>query len=141
VRQRAGKPKGRRAAIRRGWLALALLWMMALVVGNGVPGSSLPDIGFSIPHRDKLQHFIAWMLLSWWWWRAVAPVAPGQRAAVRMPLLFIWLLPATFGVIDEFRQQWVPYRSAELADLAADFLGSATAVAAAWWSTRHRRLD
>jgi len=49
------------------------------------------------------------------------------------------LLSAAYGATDEFHQRFVPGRTADLLDLAADTAGAAAAVAVVWLIARWRR--
>lgn len=48
-------------------------------------------------------------------------------------------LSAAYGATDEFHQRFVPGRTADLLDLAADMAGAAAAVAGVWLIARWRR--
>lgn len=63
-------------------------------------------------------------------WRAVS-ASRGAQAAI---------LSIAYGVTDEIHQMFVPGRSAEVADLAADAAGVVAAAVALWlWSRMNRR--
>jgi hypothetical protein len=92
-----------------GWVALTL----AL--------TSIPDPGFgpSFPGADKIAHFgfygVAGFLFVLW----RREIGMGAAAAVVWAAIFM----AFLGAVDEFHQQWIPGRSMELLDWAADFAG------------------
>jgi VanZ family protein len=53
---------------------------------------------------------------------------------VKLPRAARWaaLLGSLYGLTDEFHQRFVPHRSAELGDWAADTLGAALGALLAW---------
>ncbi len=88
----------------------------------GYRGSSSP---FSIPHRDKVMHALAFGLL-------LVSFHP-PRAAFRPP--GDWLPGAVvtstvFAFLDEAHQAWVPGRTATWEDFLADGVGIAAAAVA-----------
>ncbi len=90
---------------------------------SSIPGQHLPHVRVS----DKLIHAGEFGLLGILMCRALTARLPTWPWA-RIALLSI-LATVFYGATDEFHQLFVPARTAELADLAADSLG---ATLAAW---------
>jgi VanZ family protein len=92
-----------------GWVALTLTL------------TSIPNPGFSpsFPWADKVVHFAFYGVMGFLFvlWRR--ETGKGVAAAVVWATIFAALL----GAVDEFHQQWIPGRSMDLLDWAADFLG------------------
>ena len=109
----------RRAAI----LAAPLAWMALIFALSSVPGRRMP----STHAWDKAAHFCEYAILGWLLYRALreAGLSP-RRAAVAAAIS-----AAAWGVSDEWHQSFVPNRSVEPADVAADALGASAAAAAA----------
>jgi len=87
-----------------------------------MPGQALPSVRVS----DKLIHIGEFGLLGLLMCRALTahlPTWPRSRIA-----LLSFLAALFYGASDELHQLFVPARSAELADLAADSLGVTLAV-------------
>jgi VanZ family protein len=91
-----------------------------------------------IPNFDKLVHFALYAVEAWLIYRSV--LWPGEprfslaRAVVIIGAMAVW------GIADETHQTWIPQRSMEGSDVAADVAGAATgAVAASWLSRREAR--
>ena len=108
--------------------------VMAVMYGlSSLSGSQLP-VPQPFPHFDKVVHGLVYGLL-------LLSYRPAGRAC-RAP--GEWLPGAivaslVFAGSDEIHQSWVPGRSAELADLAADAMGIlATALVVARWSAPGR---
>jgi hypothetical protein len=76
--------------------------------------ADLPGGELDLPYLDKLAH----------------AGAPARLA---------WILATGWGVIDEIHQAFVPLRTPELADLAADSVGALLAVLAVKWLAPHHR--
>jgi VanZ family protein len=103
------------------WVPVAIY--MALIFGISSL-SSPPDLSTSI--GDKGAHGLLYFglaallvrALAGGWWRSFGVGV--AAAAVTLSTLY--------GVTDEVHQMFVPPRTAELADLAADAIGSAAAV-------------
>ncbi|KFZ28430.1 hypothetical protein IDAT_08960 [Pseudidiomarina atlantica] len=77
-------------------------------------------------HLDKVIHFGAFFVLAWAFYHAF-PV----------PIWLALMLLTGYGLLIEYVQQMLPYRSSSWGDLAADAAGAASFYAIAWW--RHRR--
>lgn len=81
-----------------------------------------------VPLRDKGIHFVEYAVLGWLCAAASSrtwPSASWWRTAV-----FAVFVSTLWGLSDEIHQALVPGRSAELADVFADLLGSITGVLA-----------
>lgn len=101
-------------------LACGILWGLSW---GAVAALMLLPIGGAAPAgADLVAHFLIFAAM------AFAAVAFSRR-----PGQLAWLALGTFagGTALEFAQRLVPYRSFELADLAADGLGAVTGYAAA----------
>jgi VanZ family protein len=92
--------------------------------------SSIPDLG-GLPGgmSDKSWHGIGYAILCGALLRALAAGrlhgVTWTRAAAAV------ILTTLYGISDEFHQSFVPGRSPDRVDVAADFLGAALAVAVA----------
>jgi len=107
----------------------ALLWAAAIYVVSAQSSVSIPSFRSS----DKVLHFCAYALLGFLLAHAVSSSGLSPRWAVALG----WL----YGASDEFHQSFVPGRSADPADWAADALGvlAGTFVYTriqAWWRGR-----
>jgi VanZ family protein len=114
-------------------LAWALLAAHAGLIFYFSHQPSLP-IPMRFPHQDKLMHFSAYFLLG-----ALAANAFGGLPVKRR---FWWALvfASAYGISDEFHQSFVPGRSVDFFDWAADTAGAwcgALTYLRAW---RYRRL-
>lgn len=104
----------------------------------------LPRTGIEIPYFDKLAHMIAFGGLA-------GLVSIGIRSSNEsVPPRVQWLVPiavaALYGVTDEIHQTFVPMRTFDLWDLAADGLGAILVQAVlcgAWWRVpiRHETIS
>lgn len=101
--------------------ARALAWAGAMLWAATIFAlSARPTLPVSLGSgRDKVVHFLAYALLGALLARAVEEPRRLWLAA---------LLGVAYGASDEMHQRYVPGRSAELADLAADALGVVAAV-------------
>ena len=124
-------PLRRRALLLRllhAWGPVVIL-MAAIFV---VSGSSSPP-RLPVPVSDVTAHAIAYAVLGAAMLRAVTG-ADSLRITGGGVLLAVALTVA-YGVTDELHQSFVPGRTPELRDLAADALGAAAGAALGWaWS-------
>jgi VanZ family protein len=101
-------------------VVVAAYWV-AIFVATHLPTVPLPDID----NIDKVCHCVAYAGLAF----AVGSfLAVWRGYQVRFPI-WIWTLAVAYGAIDEFTQLWVPGRTADVFDLAADATGAAIGVA------------
>lgn len=92
---------------------------------------SPPDVS------DKTLHFAAYGGLGLLSLRAVAG---GQAAGVTAATAATaWAIASAYGVSDEVHQRFVPGRAADPADVLADALGAAAAIAGAFGIIRGSR--
>lgn len=106
---------------------IALAWLPALVYMAVIfTLSSMPALmpyAKYFPLRDKGIHFVEYAVLGFLTTHAAGRTFP-TRARGRV-VLFGWMTAVLFGVSDELHQAFVPGRSADVFDLAADSLGAA----------------
>lgn len=93
--------------------ALGLGAIVGMLVLSTLP---IGHIGPSVPHADKLQHAVAYLLLTGWYAQLVA--GRHGRAGLALGLLVL-------GVLVEALQSLTSWRSAEIADLLANVTGIA----------------
>ncbi|WP_396624835.1 VanZ family protein [Luteitalea sp.] len=116
-----------------GWLP-ATAWLTMIFVLSSQPALPSPPAV-----NDKQAHAFTFgvlavlllMGLAGWRWASVT----------RSALLTAFLLAAAYGVTDELHQRFVPGRTPDVADVAADAAGAALAMVAAgaWAILLHRR--
>lgn len=88
----------------------------------------------SVTHGDKVAHFLAYGGLAFLCARAARGFGARQGRAVIIGAL----IAVAYGATDELHQSFVPGRSPELLDLAADAAG-AIAGALAWYALTRRK--
>ncbi len=93
---------------RHFWFGFGVLIALLVAVVCLMPGGELPDLpGVS----DKVEHFVAFMLLSFWF----------SSILVRRDLVWMALLVLAFGVLIEVAQEMMRWgRDGEVLDVAAD---------------------
>jgi len=98
------------------YLVALIGWVAFTLTLTSIPN---PDFGPTFPGADKVAHFGFYGVMGFLFvlWRREL----GGRAAPAV----IWaaIFAALLGAVDEFHQQWIPGRSMELLDWAADFAG------------------
>ncbi len=95
---------------------------MALIFAISSFEVSVPGVRH-LPFRDKAIHFVEYAVLGWLCAAAASRTWPS--ASSLRTLLFAVFVSTLWGLSDEIHQALVPGRSSELADLVADFFGSA----------------
>lgn len=112
-----------RISFLRYWLPVLSVAACILLL-TSLPGSEIPSLLW--PHIDKVVHFCMYFTLSFTVARALTGRVRRQvswKRYSRLILLAIVLCSA-FGLLDEWHQHFVPDRSFEWLDWAADTLGS-----------------
>jgi hypothetical protein len=104
--------------LTRGRLYLVMLaaWMAFTFTLTSIPN---PEFGLSFPGADKVAHFGFYGIMGFLFvlWRR--EIGTGAVAAVVWAAIFV----AVLGAADEIHQQWIPGRSMDILDWAADFAG------------------
>lgn len=117
-----------------GWLyrqAVAARWYYAVLASALIfYESSLPiRVPGTIPHLDKVVHGLLYFGLGMSYFNVAT------RGGARTTARACWVafaLTVAYGVSDEWHQAYVPGRSADWQDVAADAVGAALALGLGW---------
>lgn len=101
---------------------LAVYWIIIFIL-TSLPGNVALDMHVS----DKIEHFGAYGLLSVLLYSTLY-FQKRYKIFNSYPATFTLLLSSFYGMADELHQLFVPGRSADVLDWAADFIGSLLAV-------------
>ena len=93
----------------------------------------------AIPNSDKVGHFALYAVEAWLLYRSVR--WPGEHRFSPARALAIVGTMAVWGVADETHQRWIPGRSMEGGDVAADVAGAAAGALAASGMSIRRGAD
>ena len=104
------------------WLPL-ILYCLFIYIQSAKPS---PEQIPSFPFVDKVLHFAAYGILGILFYRAYQTLRIKDNK--RMLVLLSVVSATLYGVSDEIHQSFVPFRDAEIADIIADFIGSACGV-------------
>jgi VanZ family protein len=104
------------------WLPPLLL--MAVIFGFSAQSNPMPVVTAHV--WDKLLHTCEYGGLAILFARALA----GEALSVRSTIMIATLLASLYGATDEYHQRFVPERSADAADWAADTIGAAVGAVA-----------
>ena len=124
----ARQARGRVSSQR--WLP-PLLWAAFILILTSIPGSHLPVLPFR--NADKIVHITIYGVLGW-----LAARAWSNGSRISGAALVVVALISCFGALDEWHQQFIPRRSMELLDWAADTTGATIGVVLATASGRRR---
>lgn len=101
----------------------ALLWAALIMVVSSIPDLSTKSI--RIGYIDKIAHFGEYSVLGF---LTAYAIGGFHRSAWRI-FGISSLLSALYGIFDELHQLFVPGRTTEIWDMAADILGAVLASA------------
>ncbi len=112
-------------------------WIWPFLLGAAITYASSRQIMETPPgfHFDKVAHFFVFGLFATLLYRFPAEAFKKQYKPV-----YAIVLTALFGLSDEWCQYSQPVRYFEMGDIAADFMGALTAVAAYRYWTFYRNL-
>ncbi len=117
------------------WLTLA--YAAVILIISSIPDLSAPELGFK--NQDKLYHFIEYGVFSVFLFFSLLN---SSRDFLKKNVLIISIfIGASFAVLDEIHQRFIPGRSADILDFAADFLGVALIQLVFWVYYRKRTID
>ncbi|MCX6543572.1 MAG: VanZ family protein [Acidobacteria bacterium] len=118
----------------RWWRWLAVAGYMGVLFFLSAQ-STLPELPAALPGipADKVEHFVAYGVLSL---LVVWAVVAGQwRSITCRTAVIAIVISSAYGYSDEYHQLFVPNRSYDLMDWAADISGASAAAALTWaWS-------
>jgi VanZ family protein len=122
--------------------ALSFRWALVAAVSGAIfwlsARSRLPDVGIHFEFMDKVEHAIAYAVWSFIF--SMAARATWPRLGLAAGIAAAWLAGTCYGASDEFHQLFVPHRTADVMDLAADGAGALIgAIAHASWHYRKGR--
>jgi VanZ family protein len=102
------------SAVARGWLR----WLVPVGVALAILAATSWPKPPSMPHNsDKLVHLVSYAALG-------ASVAWAAQLKVVSRWLMWCLVLSMLGAADEWHQQWIPSRRADVRDWAADTVGA-----------------
>jgi VanZ family protein len=113
----------------------AILWALVIFLSSSLPSSAIPDIG--IFHYDKAIHAAIFFVFTWFLYRALTHTR-SHPFLIRHARPLAWLIAAGYGALDEMHQLFVPGRSSDIADFAADAIGVSLCLLVLWWRERRR---
>ena len=111
-----------------------IAYMAALFYVQSLSSLPSPPAGLT----DKHEHFFFYGILAA---LALRALARGEWRGIRgATVIGAILISSLYGVSDEFHQRFVPGRTYDVLDMAADAIGSAAAAGGlwAWGIIRHR---
>ena len=114
----------------RRWLP-PILWAAFILILTSIPGSHIPVL--PIRNFDKVVHLTIYGVLGWLTARAWMN---GSRA-LAVAMLAIAAI-SLFGAMDEWHQQFIPQRSMDILDWAADTTGATAGIVLALVRARRR---
>lgn len=111
-------------SLARWWPPFA--WAALVLTATSIPNLSLPGPSGT----DKAGHFFMYCMLGFLLQRAAAPLRSART------LLVVLAAITTFAGVDEWHQQAIPGRSADVADFVADVAGATTGAVLAFFVAR-----
>lgn len=94
------------------------MWAGVLFGLSSIPGSDIPET--SVPSADKWVHISLYAVLGLLCFRAIRGSFAMSPRRVLVAAVALVLL---YGISDELHQKWVPLRSPDPMDAAADLVG------------------
>ncbi|MEE4357070.1 MAG: VanZ family protein [Desulfococcaceae bacterium] len=102
------------------WMPV-VLYCLLIFVQSGFP--ALIPLPANLPRGDKILHFTAYGLLGMLFFRAFR--ASCKKKSICFLLFLSIISSAFYGALDEFRQSFITWRTADAGDFLADMAGSA----------------
>jgi len=99
----------------------AILVALAIFVLSSIPDLHIPSLHWKF--KDKWAHLIAYTVLGFLTCRALYYQRKYYALQVH-PLIWAFLLVTLYGISDEFHQAFVPGRTPDVFDVAADCVGA-----------------
>ena len=115
------------------YIWLTLVYAVIILIASSIPDLKTPQLGFE--NQDKLYHFIEYSIFSVLLFFTL--LNSGKTFLRKNVLLISLLIGASFGILDELHQKFIPGRQADILDFTADFVGVALIQVCFW--IYHRR--
>jgi len=100
-------------------IIVPLVYMLLIFIGSSFPGNNLVMKG--IFHYDKLLHLLEYsvfgVIISW------AVIRNDHVNGIYRKIGLVLLIGWGYGILDEIHQSFVPARSMDIHDFAADAIG------------------
>lgn len=116
------------------WLAVA--YAILILIVSSIPNLKTPELGFE--NQDKLYHFIEYSIFSALLFFAL--LNSNKNFLRKNVLLISLLIGASFGILDELHQKFIPGRTADILDFTADFVGVALIQVCFWFYHRKKSV-
>lgn len=98
---------------------LTLVYAILILIVSSIPNLKTPQLGFE--NQDKLYHFIEYSIFSVLLFFTL--LNSNKNFLRKNVLLISILIGASFGILDELHQKFIPGRTADILDFTADFVG------------------
>ena len=98
-----------------------VLYLIAIFVLSSIPGDTFPNVDFE--YSDKIVHLIVYAILFCLFFYSLKNQSKYVRLR-ELALEYAFLFTALYGITDEMHQYFVPNRSCEFYDWAADVTGA-----------------
>jgi Predicted integral membrane protein len=95
-----------------------IIWAGLIFIESSIPGSKFPSTPLG---TDKLVHIAIFFIFCWLAFRAFSHHSSESVRALSLFLAAVTTI--IYGFADEFHQLYVPGRSADIYDVAADAVG------------------
>jgi VanZ family protein len=115
-------------------VSAAFFWGLFMIILTSWPRPPRIPVVSAIPHADKITHFILYGVEAFLLYRAMRWPGRARRSFARV--LAIVGVMAIWGVADEVHQYWIPGRSMEGGDVAADVTGATVGAFIATFASR-----
>jgi VanZ family protein len=107
---------------QRVYFMLLIGWVLVTFVLTSIPA---PEIPVRVRHADKMAHLSAYAVMGFLCARWRREGGASQKGAALYALGFVALV----GAVDELHQLFIPGRTTDVADWAADVAGGAIGIA------------
>ncbi len=111
----------------------AILWAGVIFWASSIPAHKLPR--FVLLFNDKSLHAATFFILGLLVYNALEPITTVQWKRIFIVVVGV----SIYGILDEFHQTFVPGRTVDARDAAADALGGLLAALAIYlWRSRRK---